>query len=68
MLRPYRGILPTIHPTAFVDTSAQVIGDVHLGAESSVWMNVADDLCAGVDERGGVDRRKNSSIRAEHHQ
>jgi carbonic anhydrase/acetyltransferase-like protein (isoleucine patch superfamily) len=29
-----------IHPTAFVDASAQVIGDVTLGAESSVWMNV----------------------------
>lgn len=40
MLRPYRGILPTVHPTAYVDQSAQVIGDVHLGADSSVWMNV----------------------------
>lgn len=40
MLRPYRSLLPTVDPTAFVDTSAQVIGDVHLGAESSVWMNV----------------------------
>ena len=40
MLRPYRSILPTVDPTAFVDASAQVIGDVHLGAESSVWMNV----------------------------
>ena len=40
MLRPYRSILPTVDPTAFVDISAQVIGDVHLGAESSVWMNV----------------------------
>ena len=40
MLRPYRSVFPTIHPTAFVDVSAQVIGDVHLGAESSVWMNV----------------------------
>ena len=40
MLRPYRNILPTVDPTAFVDASAQVIGDVHLGAESSVWMNV----------------------------
>ena len=40
MLRPYKSILPTVHPTAFVDSSAQVIGDVHLGAESSVWMNV----------------------------
>ena len=40
MLRPYRGISPTIHPTAYIDISAQVIGDVHLGAESSLWMNV----------------------------
>ena len=40
MLRPYRSVLPTVHPSAFVDDSAQVIGDVHIGAESSVWMNV----------------------------
>jgi carbonic anhydrase/acetyltransferase-like protein (isoleucine patch superfamily) len=40
VLRVYRSISPTIHPSAFVDVSAQVIGDVHLGAESSVWMNV----------------------------
>ena len=40
MLRPYRNILPTVDPTAFVDVSAQVIGDVHLGFDSSVWMNV----------------------------
>jgi carbonic anhydrase/acetyltransferase-like protein (isoleucine patch superfamily) len=40
VLRPYRGISPTIHPTAYIDISAQVIGDVHLGAESSLWMNV----------------------------
>jgi carbonic anhydrase/acetyltransferase-like protein (isoleucine patch superfamily) len=40
VVRPYQGIFPTIDPTAFVDRSAQVIGDVHVGAESSVWMNV----------------------------
>jgi gamma-carbonic anhydrase len=39
MLRPFRGILPTVDPSAYVDESAQVIGDVHLGPESSVWMN-----------------------------
>ena len=38
MIRPHRGTLPTIHPSAFVDDSAQVIGDTHIGAESSVWM------------------------------
>ena len=31
---------PRTHPTAFVDDSAQVIGDVDIGEESSVWMNV----------------------------
>lgn len=40
MLRPFRSVLPTVHESAFVDQSAQVIGDVHIGAESSVWMNV----------------------------
>ena len=39
MLRPYRGRLPVIDPTAYVDSSAQVIGDVEIGVESSVWMN-----------------------------
>jgi len=39
MIRPFRGIQPQIHPTAFVDPSAQVIGDVHLGEQASVWCN-----------------------------
>ena len=39
MIRPFRGIHPQIHPTAFVDPSAQVIGDVHLGEEASIWCN-----------------------------
>jgi carbonic anhydrase/acetyltransferase-like protein (isoleucine patch superfamily) len=29
-----------VHSTAFVDESAQVIGDVVIGAECSLWMNV----------------------------
>jgi carbonic anhydrase/acetyltransferase-like protein (isoleucine patch superfamily) len=40
MLRSFRGRTPVVDPTAFVDESAQVIGDVTIGAESSVWMNV----------------------------
>ncbi len=40
MLRPFRSVFPTVDQSAFVDQSAQVIGDVHIGAESSVWMNV----------------------------
>ena len=38
MLRPYRGLSPRVHPSAFIDDSAQVIGDVEIGEESSVWM------------------------------
>src|SRR2546423_8382822 len=37
MIRPFRGKHPQIHPTAFVEDSAQVIGDVSIGAHSSVW-------------------------------
>src|SRR5690349_3844767 len=40
MLRAFKNIAPKVDPSAFVDQSAQVIGDVHIGAESSVWMNV----------------------------
>ena len=38
MIRPFRGVTPRVHPTAFIDASAQVIGDVEIGEESSVWM------------------------------
>jgi carbonic anhydrase/acetyltransferase-like protein (isoleucine patch superfamily) len=38
MLRPFRNVLPRVHATAFVDASAQVIGDVEIGEESGVWM------------------------------
>ncbi|HVG84577.1 MAG TPA: gamma carbonic anhydrase family protein [Vicinamibacterales bacterium] len=40
MIRPFRDQRPVVDPTAYVDQSAQVIGDVVVGAESSVWMNV----------------------------
>lgn len=36
-LRPYRGLLPRIHPSAYVDPAACVIGDVELGVDSSIW-------------------------------
>ena len=40
MIRPFKNTTPAIDPSAYVDESAQVIGDVQIGAESSVWMNV----------------------------
>jgi carbonic anhydrase/acetyltransferase-like protein (isoleucine patch superfamily) len=39
MVRSYRGELPRIPSSCYVDLSAQVIGDVTLGERSSVWMN-----------------------------
>lgn len=39
MIRPFRGVHPQIHPTAFIEQSAQIIGDVTIGEESSVWFN-----------------------------
>ena len=38
MIRAFRGVTPRVHPSAFIDDSAQVIGDVEIGEESSVWM------------------------------
>lgn len=40
MLRGYKGLHPRIAADVYVDQSAQVIGNVEIGAESSVWMNV----------------------------
>ena len=39
MIRSYKGVLPRLHDSVFIDVSAQVIGDVVMGEESSVWMN-----------------------------
>ena len=39
MIRPFRGKHPQIHPTAFIEGSAQIIGDVVIGEGSSVWFN-----------------------------
>lgn len=39
MIRSYQGRMPRIPATCYVDLSAQVLGDVELGENSSVWMN-----------------------------
>jgi carbonic anhydrase/acetyltransferase-like protein (isoleucine patch superfamily) len=39
MLRPFYGISPIVPASAYVDPSAQVLGDVVLGDHSSIWMN-----------------------------
>ena len=40
MIRAYRGIVPKIAASAYIDSSAQVIGDVAVGERSSIWPNV----------------------------
>ncbi len=39
MLKPYKGIRPRVHETVFVEESAGVVGDVEIGADSSIWFN-----------------------------
>jgi|UniRef100_Q3AU00 carbonic anhydrase/acetyltransferase-like protein (isoleucine patch superfamily) len=44
---PYKGIVPQLHESVFLTDGAFVIGDVHIGANSSVWFNavVRGDVC-----------------------
>ena len=37
MIRPFQGVLPRLAAGVYVDESAQVIGQVTLGEDSSVW-------------------------------
>ena len=48
MLREFRGRRPVVHPSAYVDPAAVVIGDVEVGEGSSIWP------CAVI--RGDVSR------------
>jgi len=52
MIRSYQGRAPEVHPSCYVDLSAQLIGDVTLGEHSSVWMNAVlrgdvNSICVG---------------------
>ncbi len=51
MIIPYNGKIPRVHPTAFVAPTAVLIGDVEVGAESSIWFGAvlrADDPTHGI--------------------
>lgn len=56
MIRKFKDSSPAVDPSAYVDESAQVIGDVVIGAESSVWMNV---VIRGDVHRIRIGRRTN---------
>ena len=40
-IRSYKGIVPKIADSAYIDPAAAVIGDVEIGEDSSVWPMVA---------------------------
>jgi len=39
MIIDFQGVAPKIHQSAFIAENATIIGDVEIGAESSVWFN-----------------------------
>jgi carbonic anhydrase/acetyltransferase-like protein (isoleucine patch superfamily) len=54
---PYRGVWPRLHESVFVADGARIIGDVEIGADSSVWFNavVRGDVCPiRIGERTNV--------------
>ena len=51
MLVTYRGRTPRVHPTAFVAPTAVLIGDVEVGAESSIWFGA---VLRGDHEQHGI--------------
>jgi carbonic anhydrase/acetyltransferase-like protein (isoleucine patch superfamily) len=56
VIRRFKDVVPSVDATAYVDDSAQVIGDVVIGPESSVWMNV---VIRGDVNRIRIGRRTN---------
>lgn len=38
-IHAYRGQVPQIHPSAFLAPGAQIIGNVEIGPEASIWYN-----------------------------
>lgn len=41
MIRAFRGATPKVSTSAYVDASAQVIGEVTIGERSSIWPNAS---------------------------
>ena len=39
-IRPFNGILPVLGSRVYIDPACTVIGDVHIGDDSSIWPGV----------------------------
>jgi gamma-carbonic anhydrase len=64
---PYRGIHPEIHETVFLADGSRIIGDVRIGANSSIWFNavVRGDVCPiRIGERTNV--QDNATLHVTH--
>jgi gamma-carbonic anhydrase len=67
MIRAYRGVVPKIAASCYIDPSAQVIGEVEIGERSSVWCNVTirgDVNYIHIGEETSI--QDNSVIHVEH--
>jgi carbonic anhydrase/acetyltransferase-like protein (isoleucine patch superfamily) len=51
LIVPFNGKTPRIHPSAFIAPTAVLIGDVTIGAESSVWFGA---VLRGDDPNHGI--------------
>ena len=64
---PYKGIYPDIHESVFLADGACVVGDVTMGAGSSVWFNtvIRGDVCPiRIGERTSV--QDNATLHVTH--
>ena len=67
MIRPYRGVTPKVAASAYIDPSAQVIGDVEVGERASIWPNATvrgDVNYIRIGEESNV--QDNSVLHVEH--
>jgi carbonic anhydrase/acetyltransferase-like protein (isoleucine patch superfamily) len=39
-LYPFRGVMPKVHPTAWIAPTAAIIGDVEIGEGANIWFHV----------------------------
>ena len=59
LVLPFNGKSPRIDPSAFLAPNAVIVGDVTIGAESSVWFGA---VIRGDDPRNGVVIGRRTSI------
>jgi carbonic anhydrase/acetyltransferase-like protein (isoleucine patch superfamily) len=67
MIRAYRGVMPRIADSAYIDSSAQIIGDVVIGERSSIWLNTSvrgDVNCIRIGDETSI--QDNTVLHVDH--